>query len=276
MPELPEVETIARQLRPAVCNHRIEAVDVLWHRTIDRPEVPDFRAALIGTTPLNVGRRAKYIVITLDSEQTLLVHLRMSGKFSIRTEYEGHGNHKHTRVRLRLDDGTWIVYIDPRKFGRFSLLDEPDDILSTLGPEPLLPGFTPAWLQQHLAGRRGEIKRLLLDQHFLAGLGNIYVSEALWQARIHPQRVAGSLISKENQRLHIAIVDVLKAGIRNGGTSLGDQQYVYPDGQPGRHQAYLHVYDRAGDQCPRCHYALERIVQGQRSTYFCPICQKLP
>jgi len=274
MPELPEVETIARHLRPALLNHRIEAVEVLWERTIDRPNVADFRTALIGTMPLSVGRRAKYIVIGLNSGQTLLVHLRMSGKFTLRAAPEGPGDDKHARVRLLMADGTWIVYIDPRKFGRFFLVDVPDDVLGDLGPEPLSAQFTPEWLQQQLDGRRGEIKRLLLDQHFLAGLGNIYVSEALWHARIHPQRVAGSLTSEQAQHLHTAIVEVLQAGIANGGTSLGDRQYQYPDGQYGRHQNYLQVYDRAKEQCPRCHYALERIVQGQRSTYFCPVCQK--
>jgi formamidopyrimidine-DNA glycosylase len=248
----------------------------LWARTIDRPQVTTFCEKLTGAKTLEVGRRGKYIVITLDSAKTLLVHLRMSGKFTLRTSGEGPDNDKHTRVRIQLDDGTWVTYIDPRKFGRFYLVDEPEDVLGNLGPEPLSEGFTVDWLTTHLAGRRGEIKRLLLDQHFLVGLGNIYVSEALWQAQIHPQRIAGSLTEDETQRLHTAIVNVLSQGVQNRGTSLGDQQYVYPDGNLGRHQHYLQVYDRAADQCPRCGYAIKRIVQGQRSSYFCPVCQHLP
>ena len=154
-------------------------------------------------------------------------------------------------------------------------MDDPREITGELGPEPLSADFTPEWLAVHLAQRRGEIKPLLLNQRFIAGLGNIYVSEALWQAGIHPQRIAGTLTEAEAHRLHAAIVSVLRQGVENGGTSLDDRQYIYPDGKLGQNQHHLQVYDRAGDQCPRCGYALERIVQGQRSTYFCPVCQPM-
>lgn len=273
MPELPEVETIARKLRPALTGRSFVSVDVLWARTVARPDVESFRAALRGATVQEVGRRGKYLVMPLSIGHTLLVHLRMSGKFSILPPAAGPGDDRHTRIRLRLNDGVWIIYSDPRKFGRFFLVTDPAEVLGSLGPEPLSAEFTTDWLQQHLVGRQSEIKRLLLDQSFVAGLGNIYASEALWHAQIHPLRAAGTLSVPEIARLHHAIVEVLGGGIANGGTSLGDRQYVYPDGGLGNHQHYLRVYDRAGDRCPRCGYALQRIVQGQRSTYFCPVCQ---
>jgi len=272
MPELPEVETITRKLRPILTGRAIEHVEVLWARTVDRPDLETFIAALTGARVQSIGRRGKYIQMALDTAQTFFVHLRMSGKFVVRDD--GVDEDKHTRARLWIDDGTLVCYVDPRKFGRFYLVDDPRDVVGHLGPEPLSAAFSADWLGEHLANRRGEIKRLLLDQRFLAGLGNIYVSEALWHARIDPRRIAGTLDEHETRRLHNAIVASLAAGIENGGTSLGDRQYVYPDGQLGRHQEQLRVYDRAGDQCPRCGYALERIVQGQRSTYFCPVCQK--
>jgi len=275
MPELPEVETIARKLRPILTGYVITRVDVLWERTIDRPAADGFCNMTVGMKVMRVGRRGKFMRVEFETGKILLVHLRMSGKFAIRTAGEGPGEDKHTRVRMQLDNGTWVIYIDPRKFGRFYLVDDADEVLGALGPEPLAENFTAAWLTDHLTGRRGEIKPLLLNQRFIAGLGNIYVSEALWQAGIHPQRVAGTLTGGEVQRLHAAIISVLRQGIENGGTSLDDRQYVYPDGKLGQHQHYLQVYDRAGDQCPRCGYALERIVQGQRSTYFCPVCQQM-
>ncbi len=273
MPELPEVETIARKLAPVLTGQTIARVDVLWARTVDRPTPDAFCAALTDARVLAIDRRGKYIQMALSTGQTLLVHLRMSGKFAVYSD--GPGEDTHARLRMQLADGTWVVYIDPRKFGRFYLVDDPHEITGALGPEPLSSDFTPEWLAAKVVQRRGEIKPLLLDQRFIAGLGNIYVSEALWQAGIHPQRSAGTLTTPEAQRLHTAIVAVLRAGLENGGTSL-DGHYTYPSGGTGQHQDYLRVYDRAGEQCPRCGYTLERIVQGQRSTYFCPVCQIQP
>lgn len=278
MPELPEVETIARHLAPVLTGQTIAHVDVLWPRTVDRPAPDAFCAALTGARVMNVDRRGKFIQVALSTGQTLLVHLRMSGKFAVYRDGPGDDaparGDKHARLRWQLGDGTWVVFIDPRKFGRFYLVDDPREITGYLGPEPLSADFTPAWLSAQLARHRGEIKPLLLNQRFIAGLGNIYVSEALWQAGIHPQRVAATLNAAEAERLHAAIIATLRAGLENGGTSL-DGLYAYPSGGTGRHQDYLRVYDRAGEQCPRCGYAVERIVQGQRSTYFCPVCQAL-
>ncbi len=282
MPELPEVEMVARMLRPHLVGRRIEEVELLWERTVDRPAPEEFSRQLTGATLTAVGRRGKYLLFSLDNGQTWLVHLRMTGKFLVRSDPGQEApegalwNPTHIRARLRLDNGVYLLYIDMRKFGRFYLVADPAEIVGDLGPEPLGEEFTVAWLQDALPGRRGELKRLLLQQHFLVGLGNIYVSESLWQAGIHPQRIAGTLTAVEVARLHTAIISALQAGIQNGGTSLGDRQYVYPNGQPGRHQHHLAVYDRAESRCPRCGYAIERIIQGQRSTYLCPVCQAAP
>lgn len=268
MPELPEVETFARALRPHVEGRAITGIELLWERTVDRPDPATFCRALTGARVNAVGRRGKFLRFNLNGGATLFAHLRMSGQFEHRPAEVGPGAHPHLRARLRLEDGAWLLFIDQRKFGRLYLVDDPQEVVGGLGPEPLGPEFTSDWLTGALRGRRGEIKRLLLDQRFLAGLGNIYVSEALWQAGVHPQRAAGSLTPTEAERLHTAIVNVLQAALGHGGTSLLDQLYSL-----GRHQHHLAVYDRAEGQCPRCGYAVERIIQGQRSTYFCPVCQ---
>ena len=275
MPELPEVETIARGLRPALVGRTVEHVDVLWARTIDRPAPTIFADLVTGVRFTDVGRRGKVLHFEFDRPYTLLVHLRMSGRFALRSRIEGPGDDKHARVRMALDDGTWLVFIDPRKFGRFYLVEDVRSVLHHLGPDAMSPAFNPRWLETALAGRRGEIKRLLLDQRFVAGIGNIYVSESLWRAGIHPARAAGSLSAEECRRLYAAIVAVLGESIAAGGTSLEDRQYVYPNGELGGYRLHLSVYDRAAEACPRCGYAIERLVQGQRSSYYCPICQPL-
>ena len=273
MPELPEVETIVRKVRPHLVGRTFARAEVLWERTVDRPTAAAFCRALVGCTVHSVTRRGKYLLFALSSGDTWLVHLRMTGKFFVYAAGDTPPVSTHTRARFTLDNGLHFHYDDQRKFGRFYLARDPVEVVGHLGPEPLEVAFTVAWLTEALHGRRGEIKRLLLDQTYIAGLGNIYVSEALWQAGIHPQRSAGTLTPTEATRLHTAIIAALQEGITNGGTSLGDRQYVYPDGGLGRQQERLMVYDRAGATCSRCGYAIERLVQGQRSTYFCPVCQ---
>ncbi|MBN1259257.1 MAG: bifunctional DNA-formamidopyrimidine glycosylase/DNA-(apurinic or apyrimidinic site) lyase [Anaerolineae bacterium] len=276
MPELPEVENVARKLRPRLVGRTILETHILWPGVVDRPSVIQFREMLRRADIVDVRRRGKFLSFHLDFGHIWFTHLRMTGKYFVQAAAVDAGDDPHARARFLLDDGTWLVFSDTRKFGRFYLVHNAAEVVGNLGPEPLGSAFTAEWLAQQLAGRRGEIKRLLLNQEFLAGLGNIYVSEALWQAGVHPERIAGTLTVAEITRLHTAIRLVLDAGIANGGTSLGDRQYVYPDGGLGRHQERLVVYDRAGDLCPRCGYAIERIVQGQRSTYYCPRCQSLP
>lgn len=273
MPELPEVETIVRKLRPLLCGRRIVEVDVLWARTVDRPSLEQFQEGLLGAVIEALERRGKYLLVALDTRKTVLIHLRMSGKFvfSVGVPQED----KHARLRLRLDDGSWLVFVDMRKFGRFYLVEDPEEITAGLGPEPLEASFSAEVLEAALRGSRREIKALLLDQTVVAGLGNIYVSEALWRAGIHPQRKAASLTSDECRDLRMAIVEVIERSLADGGTSLEDRQYRYPDGGLGNHQVHLRVYDRAGDVCFRCGAQIERIVQGQRSTYLCPGCQRM-
>lgn len=274
MPELPEVETIVRQLSPRLAQHQILGVELLWERIVQQPGPTEFSQRLKGSRIITVGRRGKFLQFALDTQWTWLVHLRMTGKFRIREPGSASASDTpHTHARLWLENGTQLDYIDPRKFGRFYLVEDPAIITGSLGPEPLSPDFTSEWLIAALSRRRGEIKRLLLDQSFIAGLGNIYASEALWRAGIHPLRNAKDVTVTEAVRLWEAIVSVLRESVENGGTSLADRQYVYPDGNLGHQQGYLSVYDRAGERCPRCGYALERITQAQRSTFFCPICQ---
>jgi len=276
MPELPEVETIARQLRTYLQDRTITGVEVLWERTLDRPAPRIFKDALIGAKIKTIGRRGKYLLITLDNEQVLVVHLRMTGKFLVYAHGTGHEIDPHVRVRFELDDQQQLIFSDTRKFGRLYLVKDHREITGELGPEPLSAAFTAEIFGERLTGHRGEIKRLLLNQHFIAGIGNIYASEALWHAGIHPQRAANTLTGEEAARLHKAIVQTLEESLQNGGTSLSDRQYVYPNGDLGQQQEQLRVYERDGERCPCCGYAIQRIVQGQRSTYFCPVCQKPP
>jgi formamidopyrimidine-DNA glycosylase len=276
MPELPEVETIARKLLLILQHRRFLDIVVLWPKTIANIDPSLFVQAIQGAAIRQIYRRGKYLLISLDNENTLVVHLRMSGRFDIYAAGEEHKTNKHTRVQMVMDNGLVIDYIDQRKFGRFYLVKDPDTITGKLGPEPLSQQFTIKWLSQTLTHRSSQIKTLLLNQRFIAGLGNIYANEALWKARIHPFRKANTLNESEIQQLHQAIIDVVQQAINHGGTSLDDRQYTYPDGQLGTHQRHLYVYDRAGEQCERCGYELKRIVQAQRSTYYCPICQSTP
>ena len=248
MPELPEVETIARQLKRTLHHRSVADIKVLWARTIANLDPAVFTQNVQGTMIRNIWRRGKYLIFDLDSEKYLVIHLRMSGRFNLVGSNEVNCIHKHTRVRMVLDNGFALNYIDQRKFGRFYLVNDTNSLTHKLGPEPLSPQFTREWLAQALARRTGQIKSLLLNQQFLAGLGNIYTNEALWVSQIHPLRKANTLNPMEIKQLHNAVVTVLKQAVNHGGTS---------------------------DHCERCGYQLERMVHSQRSSYFCPICQTI-
>jgi formamidopyrimidine-DNA glycosylase len=276
MPELPEVETIARKLKRDLLNRRITGIIISWAGTITGMDSAVFIQNVQDSVICDIWRRGKYLIMEFDHGRKLVIHLRMSGRFSISKSGEQNIDHKHTRVRMMLDNGLGLNFIDQRKFGRFYLVDDVDSITSILGPEPLSSDFTDEWFSLALSKRNGQIKNLLLNQRFLAGLGNIYANEALWHARIHPERRANTLNQAEIRQLHNAIIEVLQQAVKHGGTSLDDRQYMYPDGQLGAHQQHLYVYDRAGNQCERCGYDLKRIVQSQRSTYYCPVCQVIP
>lgn len=273
MPELPEVETAARSLAPQVVGRSIVAIEKLdWERMVETPAVPALRALLPGRQIAAVGRRAKWLLIRLDAGWTLAIHLRMSGNLIVRGPDDPAD--RHTHLVLALDDGRRILFEDQRKFGRLRLLDAAGmaDLDAAHGPEPLADTFTPERLGQILAGRQVKIKPLLLDQQAIAGLGNIYVSEALWLARIHPLTVAAAITGAQASDLHAAIRQVLRQAISNQGSSLRNYRNSY--GLPGTNQDHFLVYDREGAPCERCAAPITRIVVAQRSTFFCPTCQR--
>ncbi|MEJ5241464.1 MAG: bifunctional DNA-formamidopyrimidine glycosylase/DNA-(apurinic or apyrimidinic site) lyase [Anaerolineales bacterium] len=268
MPELPEVETIARNLRADVCGRQVRAVSVLWPRTIAEPSPEAFVPRLTGQSILGVSRRAKYLIFSL-SRDTLLIHLRMSGDLQWRAP--GEPPQKHDRLWLSLyADGEErvLAFHDPRKFGRVWLVEQADRVLGDLGPEPLEEAFTAQMLFERLQASHRQIKALLLDQRFLAGLGNIYSDEALHRAGIHPLRFASDLSEREATHLWQAIRDVLEEGIRRNGASI---DWVY---RGGEFQNYFQVYARQGEACYRCGQPIQRLRIAQRSSYFCAGCQK--
>ncbi len=275
MPELPEVETVVRDLRAHGLEQAVirDAV-IRWPRTVGG-QPGRFRRALAGRTVVRLSRRAKYIVAALDSGDHLLIHLRMTGKLRFAGPGERPGKHDH--VVLLLADGRRLFFNDTRKFGRLLLVPAGDDPLAGLGPEPLEEAFTLTVFRSRLGGTRRALKPLLLDQTTVAGLGNIYVDEALWRARLHPERRADTLSAAETRRLHAAIREVLQRAVDNGGTSLGDGEanFYSVAGRRGRNADALRVFRRDGLPCPRCGTALARSVVGQRGTHFCPQCQRL-
>jgi len=277
MPELPEVETIARKLRPHLLGKVIQEAELRWARTLASPAPRKFKGLIRGQVIREVTRRAKFFILRL-SDLSLLIHLRMSGDLVIKQN--GIKPEKHDRLILRLlpdprqiqattaeSQLSSLVFNDTRKFGRVWLVADPEEVLGKLGPEPFSRAFTPEWLHTALHARRRQLKPLLLDQTFLAGLGNIYSDEALNLAKLHPLAASDSITAKQAEALHAAIRRVLKEGIRRNGASI---DWVY---RGGEFQNYFRVYDRAGKSCPTCGTKIQRIVVGQRSTHFCPQCQ---
>jgi formamidopyrimidine-DNA glycosylase len=271
MPELPEVEYVARQLRAEVPGRRIERVDVLWSRTVEPVDAREFEVRVTGQRIERIDRRGKHLLISLDSGDMLVVHRRMTGNLIFaRSPDEA----LYVRVIFTLDDGRLLLFTDPRKFGRVLLVSagETSEALLALGPEPLDPGFTPRILAERLSGTRRPIKAVLLDQTVVAGLGNIYADEALFRARIHPLRPAASLTRREVAALRDAIVETLLDGIEHGGTTFGRHRDIY--NEAGRNLEHLRVYRRTGEPCPRCGTPITRITVAQRGTHFCPQCQR--
>jgi len=271
MPELPEVETVCRQLEPELEGRRIERLEVYDERW-SRPVAPrELEVAVSGRTITGLRRRGKYLLLGLDGGQTLVMHLRMTGNLIIPT---GSTEERHLRVRFRLDDGREVWFTDPRRFGEARLVDDArlDAYLDQrLGIEPLSEDFTPEALGEIVAGRSAPLKSFLLDQRGVAGVGNIYADEALFRARLHPLSPAGSMKPEQLEALRDGVVAALEAGIDGGGASIDD--YRDGRGQRGRMQDEFLVHTREGEPCPRCAGAIERIVVAGRSTYFCPRCQ---
>jgi formamidopyrimidine-DNA glycosylase len=272
MPELPEVETIRRELGPSLVGRTIIGVTVGWEGCVDRPSPGGFCDQVVGRRIEEVGRRGKFLVLTLSGGRSLLVHLRMTGSLLVKDPSDP--VETHTRLTLLLDDGKELRFVNVRKFGRLYLVEDAAEVVGDLGPEPLAEDFSAGDFCGLLQNRRGMIKPLLLNQRFLAGLGNIYVDEALFRARIHPQRTADTLTPDELGNLYEAIREVLREAIASQGTSRSD--YVRPDGSEGTFQERLLVSGKAGEPCPRCGAEIERLVVGGRGTYVCPRCQQAP
>lgn len=273
MPELPEVENYRRDLAELLVGRRFTRVYVDWPNQIEVPSVAELRHRLPGQTVTSVGRRGKFLLFHTSGGDSLLIHLRMSGRLYVEPASMPRDSHVHVAFGLDSDDE--LRFYDPRKFGRMYLVDEPAEVVGKLGPEPLDEGFTVERFAEMLERRRGRIKPLLLNQSFLAGLGNIYTDEALHRAGLHPLRTADTLNTEEVAALHTAIQVTLRGAIEHRGTSFS---WVYRDayGEPGGYQERLRVYGRAGEPCPRCGAPIERIVVGQRGTFFCPACQPGP
>ena len=287
MPELPEVETVVRQLEPEVEGHRIERLEVLDERW-SRPAPPrELKAAVSGSTIERLGRRGKYILMALDGGRTLVMHLRMTGNLILREgeemldpsegrrlyESERSTEERHLRARFELDDGRELWFTDPRRFGEAFLVDEAglEDRFAKLGVEPFSPEFTARALGEMAAGRTAPLKSFLLDQSGVAGVGNIYADEALFRAELHPLSPAGSMKAEHLEALRDGVVAALEAGIDAGGSSIDD--YRDARGEKGSMQDEFLVHTREGEDCPRCGGTIARIVVGGRSTYFCPSCQ---
>ena len=276
MPELPEVQTVVDHLNQThIVGRTITAAKVYWPKTIAGMGNHRFCRSIQGCRIQRITRRGKFIVLDLSCHLTLLIHLRMTGRINLSDPSIERNPHEH--VILELNEKIELRFQDTRKFGRIFLTPSPQTILGQLGPEPLSKTFTGKRLFTMLQAYRRQLKPLLLDQRFLAGLGNIYVDEALWTAGLHPLRISCSLSAKEAATLHRAIRHVLRKGINNLGTSLGRGKgnFYSANNRPGRNADQLNVFHRTGKACPRCKTAIARIIVAQRSSHICPHCQQL-
>jgi formamidopyrimidine-DNA glycosylase len=282
MPELPEVETVRRGLAGLVVGRKIERVEVGRQRTVRRTSKQQLVDGLTGATVLAAERRGKYLLCPLDTGDALMVHLRMSGQLLLAAAGAERPAHTHVVLALSGVPAEELWFVDPRTFGEMVVFD-PDQVdvelpeLARLGVDPLADGLDAVTLGALLAGRRTRLKPLLLDQHVIAGIGNIYADEILHAAKLHPDRVAGSLRRKEVVRLHDEMHAVLEAAIGAGGSTLPDARYVDLMGSGGSYQDDHRVYGRAGQRCTTCGKGIiRRTVSGGRSTHYCPWCQRLP
>ena len=274
MPELPEVETVRRQLAPALVGRKLCSVRILDER-VTRPFDPrEVEARLAGQRVAAVERRGKYVVVRFGSGLVLLVHLRMTGSFLIAPAGELPPD-PYRRAVVALEGGAVVAYRDVRRFGTWLVLEAGElgvYLGERLGDEPLGPAFTAKRLAERLAGRRAAIKAVLLDQRVAAGLGNIYADEGLWRAGVHPLRPAGDLTEADARAVHRGVRRALRAGIARQGATLSD--YATPNGERGTMQEEFRVYGRAGEPCPRCGTPIEKIRVAGRGTSYCPACQR--
>jgi formamidopyrimidine-DNA glycosylase len=278
MPELPEVETIVRSLRDGtrhcglnVIGQQVRAATVLWERTLENISPQIFQQKIAGQTVENIHRRGKFLVFTLNRD-TMLVHLRMSGDLRVEAGFYPDGNtialQPHDRLVLWFASGQRMAFNNPRKFGRVWLTDTPQEVLGVLGPEPLDETLTDQQFHAMLLAYKRMLKPLLMDQHFLAGMGNIYTDEALFRAKLHPRTISNTLTQPRSTLLLQEMRKVLKEGIQRNGASI---DWVY---RGGDFQNDFNVYGRAGEACPRCGTEIVRMLVGQRGTHICPNCQQ--
>ena len=270
MPELPEVETTLRGIEPHLLNQRVDRINVRDPRL--RWPVPAEVCKAEGQTFVGLQRRGKYLLLKLQ-KGGLIIHLGMSG--SLRVLTDPLEPEKHDHIDIELESGTCVRFNDPRRFGAFLWVDgemESHELLSELGPEPLSDEFTADYLYRLSRGRKVAIKNFIMNGHVVVGVGNIYASESLFMSGIHPQRAAGRISRQRYEGLVAAIRDVLDRAIRRGGTTLRD--FVDSEGSPGYFAQELLVYDRAGSECFQCGATIRQKVIGQRSSYYCPACQR--
>jgi formamidopyrimidine-DNA glycosylase len=266
LPELPEVETIKNELTPHVIGRKIADIDLRWAGIVKSPSAEEFCSRVLGQRITGLARRGKYLLFSLSSGQILVMHLKMTGSLLLDSSED-----KFTRAAFRLDGGTRLSFRDPRKFGAMWLTGDEGTVSDRLGPEPLEEGFTAEALARLLRHRAAPIKSVLFDQSIIAGIGNMYADEALFEAKIHPLRPAGSLSDDEIGRLHRAIKRVLSSAITKKGASV--QNYFRPGGEIGTAHFEFRVAHGLGKKCPNCGTPIQRIKVRNRGTYFCPKCQ---
>jgi len=269
MPELPEVETIKRDLASRIVGRRFVGLTLNWPRAVQIPSPEEFRHRLQGQCIDELDRRGKYLIFRLTNGESLILHLMMSGSLLLDPQSR---SDPYNRTVFLLDDGASLCFRDPRKLGRMWLVADEGTVVGKLGPEPLGSGFTAQALGELARKHSAPVKAVLCDQSFLAGVGNMYADEALFTAAIYPLRASNSLSTDEVERLHHAIRRVLEEAIGSHGASIND--YRRPDGEPGTAQFVFKVAHRGGEPCPICTTPIERIPIRQRGTYFCPNCQR--
>ncbi len=276
MPELPEVQTIIDDLqREGLVGQVIQYVHVYWANTVSTPDLSIFRHILVEKQIQGISRRGKYLIFHLSEDYDLLVHLRMTGHLLLVSEKTPLSPYVRLVLELK-NHHQQLLFHDTRKFGRWYLVHRSHTLFEKMGPEPLSSSFSSDSFLSSLKNRQRALKPLLLDQTFIAGLGNIYVDEALWEAQLHPLQPANTLTDKEAQNLYHAIQRVLKRGIASQGTTLGTGRanFYRLNGKQGGHQLLLNVFRRTGKPCHRCGHLIERLMVTQRSTHICPSCQK--
>jgi len=272
MPELPEVETIKNELLPHVVGRQVTDANLCWEGIVRKPSPEEFCSRLIGERITGLSRRGKYLIFRLSSGEALIIHLKMTGSLLLNHASDTPG--RFIRAVLHLDNDCQLRFRDPRKFGVMWLVEDTSSVMAKLGPEPLEENFTAEVMAERLAKRKAPIKPILLDQNFIAGIGNMYADEALYDASIHPLRPAASLSQEETVKLHHAIQQVLGAAIGNKGASVAN--YFRPGGELGKaHFEFRVAHGLGGKFCQRCGTPIGRIGVRNRGTYFCPKCQVL-